>query len=92
MLFRSGLLAGQLRFLYQIDYYRKEGKSSKEIMELCNIPDYRLSKADEALTHINGKQILSLLKKLSDLDILCKTDSTISDKTRFELFILEFLK
>ena len=87
-----GLLANQLRFLYQIAYYQSLGKKRNEILELANINEYRLNKANEALSNLSMEEILSLLKKLSDLDVKCKCDNSISDETRFELFILELLR
>lgn len=83
-----GLLANQLRFLYQIAYYQSKGKKKKEIMELTNISDYRYSKACESLNTLNLEQIMYLLKKLSELDIACKSASAIPDKLALELFIV----
>ena len=87
-----GLLSSQLRYLYQIAYYVSVGKKKKEIMDICNINDYRYNKAMETINILNMKQIISLLAKLSELDIKCKSDNSISDNSRFELFILELLR
>ncbi len=87
-----GLLASQLRYLYQIAYYASSGKKRNEIMELCNINDYRYSKAMETISVLDKKQIIELLYRLSELDIKCKSDNSVSDNSRFELFILELLK
>ena len=87
-----GLLANQLRFLYQIAYYQSIGKNRKEIMDLTGVQEYRLSKAIETLQVLKKEEIISLLSKLSDLDLQCKSDSSIPGATRFEMFMLEFLK
>ena len=87
-----GLLASQLRYLYQIAYYVSAGKKKSEIMELCNINEYRYSKAIQTINVLDKKQIIRLLAQLSDLDIKCKSDNSVSDNSRFELFILELLK
>ena len=87
-----GLLANQLRFLYQIAYLQSINKNRREILEICNIQDYRLNKANEALNVLNMDQIMELLKKLSELEFSCKMDNSIPDSTRFELFIMELLK
>ena len=88
-----GLLSGQLRYLYQIAYYVSIGKKKTEIMELCAIGnDYRYNKALETLKVLDSRKIIELLYKLSELDIKCKSDNSISDNSRFELFILELLK
>ena len=88
-----GLLSGQLRYLYQIAYYVSIGKKKTEIMELCGIGnDYRYNKALETLKVLDSRKIIELLYKLSELDIKCKSDNSISDNSRFELFILELLK
>ncbi|MBQ2657709.1 MAG: DNA polymerase III subunit delta, partial [Erysipelotrichaceae bacterium] len=87
-----GLLASQLRYLYQIAYYVSAGKKKAEIMELCNINEYRYNKAMATINVLDKRQIIELLYKLSDLDIKCKSDNSVSDSSRFELFILELLK
>ena len=87
-----GLLANQLRFLYYIYYLISIGKKKNEIMELSGINEYRLNKAMESLKDLKMYQIIHLLSLLSQLDISCKSDSSISDQLRFELFVLEFLK
>ena len=87
-----GLLASQLRYLYQIAYYISLGKKKSEIMELCNINEYRYNKAVATTNVLDKRQIIKLLAQLSDLDIECKSDNSVSNNSRFELFILELLK
>ena len=87
-----GLLANQLRFLYQIAYYDSINMSRKQILEITGANEYRLNKANETLKILKKEKIIELLKKLSDLDITLKSDNSISDQSRFEVFLLEFLK
>lgn len=87
-----GLLANQLRFLYLISYLNSSGKSSREIQEISGASEYRITKANETLRQLKGEQILDLLHKLSELDIRCKSDYSVPDSVKFEIFILEFLK
>lgn len=85
------LLANQLRLLYSIAYYQSIGKSKKEIEEILNINPYRLQKAYEVISNFDMKEIMSLLNKLADLEYTIKVDSSLDDKLRTELFILELL-
>ena len=87
-----GLLANQLRFLYLISYLASTGKNNREIQEISGASEYRISKANETLRQLKVDQILELLHKLSELDIRCKSDYSIPDSVKFEIFILEFLK
>ena len=67
-------------------------EEAKQILDETGVNEYRLNKAFESLRNLRKEQIISLLAKLSDLDISCKSDSSLPDASRFELFILEFLK
>lgn len=87
-----GLLAFQLRFLYQLSYLTSIGKKRNEIIQEMKCSDARYNMSLETIRKLNSKQIIELLKKLSDLDILCKSDNSVSDSSRFELFILDLLK
>lgn len=87
-----GLLAAQLRFLYQLSYCLNKGMKKSQIVDEMNISDYRYDKSIDALKKLNMKQIINLLDQLSKLDIKCKTDNSIDDQTRFELFILQLLE
>lgn len=87
-----GLLAFQLRFLYHLSYLISVGKKKSEIIDITKCSEGRYNKSVLTLKRLNMKEIINLLSLLSDLDISCKNDSTISDKSRFELFILNLLK
>ncbi len=81
-------LAAQLRFLYQVDYYSRQGKKKMEIVDLLNAKEYRVRRCLDTLQHTDRDEILRMLKQLSDLDRLAKTDNAISEKERLELFVL----
>lgn len=87
-----GLLANQLRYLYHIAYLVSLGKKKKEIIDITGSNEYRLNKAMETLNNIKMNQIIELLSKLSDLDLKCKSDNSIEEETRFEMFILDLLQ
>lgn len=87
-----GLIASKLRYLYQIAYLLSLGKKKSEIQEITNSSDYVLNISLNVLEKLKMNQIIELLKQLSDLDYKCKSDSSLSDSSRFELFILQLLK
>lgn len=87
-----GLLANQLRFLYQISYFQSQNKKKNEIINILNCNEYRYDKAYQTLSKLKSNAILSLLNKLHELDLKCKYDDSISDNDRFELFILGILQ
>ena len=87
-----GLLAFQLRFLYQLSYLVSAGKKRNEIIQEMNCSDARYNMSLETVKKLSSRKIIQLLDKLSKLDIECKSDFSINDKSRFELFILDLLK
>ena len=87
-----GLLASQLRFLYQLSYYLSIGMKKSEILNITKCSEGRYNKSLEAIRKLSMNKIINLLSELSNLDILCKSDNSISDSSRFELFILNLLK
>lgn len=87
-----GLLASQLRFLYQLAYLLSIGKKRNEIIEITNCSEGRYNKSLETLRKLSLNQIIELLNNLSILDIKCKSDNSIPDSSKFELFILNLLK
>lgn len=87
-----GLLSSQLRFLYQISYLNDLGKTTKEIIEITKCNEWRLKNCINTLNKISTYKILELLNDLSKIDIKCKNDNSISDKSYFELYILNLLK
>ena len=86
------LLAGQLRFLYQIAYFNSIGMNKRDIISENNINEYRYDKALTTLNRLDMKQIIYLLKQLSDLDIAAKSDYSLKDNERFEMFIVRMCR
>jgi DNA polymerase-3 subunit delta len=86
------LLAGQLRFLYQIAYYNSIGMNKRDIINQNNINEYRYDKAVTTLNKLSMNQIITLLKDLSDLDIAAKSDYSLKDNERFEMFIVRMCR
>lgn len=87
-----GLIASQLRFLYQLSYLLSCGKKKNEILDIAKCSEGRYNKSLETLRKLNMKQIIDLLSNLSDLDISSKNDNSLSDQSKFEIFILDLLK
>ena len=83
------LLASQLRFLYEVSYYKEKSFSINEVMEKMEINNfYRISIAFKTLNNLDMLEILGLLNKLADLDYKCKTNNDLNDKLKMELFIV----
>lgn len=84
-----GLIASQLRYLYELAYYYAIGKKQSEIIEITKSNEYRLKKSLPIANKLGTDKIIELLSKLSNLDIKCKSDDSIKDQSRLELFIIE---
>lgn len=87
-----GLLASQLRFLYQLSYLVSRGKSKREILDITKCSDGRYAKSLETLNSLTSYKIIELLYELSKLDVECKSNFSIPDSTKLELFIIKLLK
>ena len=88
-----GLLASQLRFLYEVSYWAKIDSSLSYIANQTNCKSsYRLQKAFETLRYLKQNEIMSLLSKLADLDYKSKTNSDYDDTLKLELFIVGMIK
>ena len=86
------LLASQLRYLYHVSYLLKKGQNKRQIAENTGSSEGRVGYALKTLSGLSLKKILELEHRLADLDILCKSDDSVSDMSRFEFFILDLLK
>ena len=84
-------LANQLRFLYHIAWLQSQGKRRNEIQEILSVNEYRLKMALQTLNNISMEQIIRLLSKLSVLDRKLKSDSSVPENMRFELFLMELI-
>ncbi len=82
------LIASQLRYTYEVDYYYSLGESIDSIAYKTNSKSFRVSKT---INTLNKNECLNLLNKLADLDLKCKTSSDIDEKNLIELFIVSML-
>jgi len=86
------LLAKQLRTLYHIRYLKDKGYSKQDISSETGINENRLYYIFMSIDKLSSKQMLAMLYELSNLDILSKSDTSISLNSRFETFVLNMLK
>lgn len=86
------LIAGQLRFLYEVSYLRNQGLSTNEIADRTSIKNsYRIEKAFESLNTLKENEILRLLDYLANLDLKIKTNAEIDDNLQLEMFIVRMM-
>lgn len=82
------LLAGQLRFLFQVCELMKLGKLKEEIIAVSKAHPYRVQVSMDTCKQQTPQKLLDLLARLAILDQKMKTG--VIDKQRgFELFILQ---
>lgn len=82
-----GLLAGQIRIMYQVKVLEKKRYSNNEIADQLNEKAYRISKTKELTRYFSEKDLLKLMIELADIDLKIKT--TDSDPNfLIQLFIL----
>ncbi|MBR4462435.1 MAG: DNA polymerase III subunit delta [Erysipelotrichaceae bacterium] len=82
------LLSNQLRFLYHVAYLRSINTPKQEILDITKASENRMYHVYKTLDHLSMEQIMKLLSDLLDLDIRCKSDSSLNDFSRLELLIL----
>lgn len=80
------IMAGQLRFMYQVGYLYEKNYREHEIVSELKCSPYRVTSALRRINSIDYKEILNLLDSLAVLDLQSK--SGLIDKYQgFELFI-----
>ena len=83
-----GLLAGQIRILYQVKLLEKRNLRDKEIADILEEKsDYRIKKTREITRMYSEEELLTLMKKLSEIDLKIKTVDT-NPNQEIELFII----
>ena len=83
-----GLLASQIRIIYQVKILEDRHMSDKEIAAMLEEKsDYRITKTRELTKFYSEEELLDLMKKLSDIDYNIKTTDT-DPNTLIELFIV----
>ena len=82
-----GLLESQLRLMMEINILMDERKSKNQIATELNTHPYRIQKTMELLTSVSKKEIIKLIKDLSDIDYKIKA-GIINSKESVLLYII----
>ena len=82
-----GLLASQLRIIYQVKILIERNMNDKDIARTLGEKEFRIKKTRELVPLYTEKEILSLMQRLANIDLKIKTTDT-NPKTEIELFIL----
>ncbi len=82
------LVAGQLRFMYQVCYLKDEGYSASSIATKLNVHPYRAEIALKKSYNYEPDDLLKSLVDLANLDLDIKS-SKIDKDNGFEMFILK---
>lgn len=83
-----GLLASQIRIIYQVKILEKRNLRDKEIASILEEKsDYRITKTRELTRLYSEEELLKLMQKLSEIDIKMKTTDT-DNNSLIEMFII----
>lgn len=83
-----GLLASQIRIIYQVKLLEKQNLRDREIADILEEKsDYRIRKTRELTRLYSEEELLLLMQKLSDMDYNIKT-SDVDGNALIELFII----
>ena len=83
-----GLLASQIRIIYQVKVLSKKNLSPLEIAKtLQEKSDYRIKKTKELIPFYTEEELLKLMTTLADMDLQIKT-TDIDPNSLIELFII----
>lgn len=82
-----GLLASQIRIIYQVKLLEEKGLSSREIADSLEEKEYRIKKTKELTGLYSEKELLVYMQQLSKIDLQLKT-SDIDANHLIEMFIL----
>ena len=83
-----GLLASQIRIIYQVKLLEKRNLKDKEIAEILGEKsDYRIKKTRELTRLYSEEDLLRLMQNLADIDYRLKTED-IDGNSLVEMFIL----
>ena len=81
-----GLLASQLRIIYQVKILENRRMSDREIASVLEEKEFRIKKTRELTKYYSEKEIRNLIISLEDIDLKMKT-TDIDSKNLLELFI-----
>ena len=83
-----GLLASQIRIIYQVKIFSNDHYSDKEIQEMLEEKTtYRIKKTRELIHYYTEKELLLMMQQLHDMDLKLKT-SDVDGIGLIEMFIL----
>lgn len=82
-----GLLATQIRIIYQVKSLEDDGLSNNEIAQKLDKKPFYIQKTSELTRYYSKKELLELIIKLESIDIQIKT-TDIDPNSLIELFIL----
>ena len=82
-----GLLASQIRIIYQVKLLEDKGLKDKEIAEVLGEKEFRIKKTRELTRLYSKDELLNLMQELSNMDYRLKTED-IDGNNLIELFIL----
>lgn len=83
-----GLLASQIRIIYQVKLLEKDRLSDKDIATtLGEKSDYRIRKTRELTKYYTEEELLKLMQELADMDYKMKTED-VDGNHLIEMFIL----
>lgn len=82
-----GLIASQIRIIYQVKILENKRMRDKEIADILGEKEFRIKKTRELTSAYSEEELLRLMQKLSDIDLKIKT-SDVSSKDLMEIFII----
>ena len=82
-----GLLASQIRIIYQVKCLKDEGLNNNEIATKLDVKPYRVTKTLELTNYYTFKELLNLMISLQKIDLQIKTTS-VDANSLVEFFIL----
>ena len=82
-----GLLATQIRIIYQVKILEEKGMSNAEIAKTLDKKPFYIQKTKELTKYYTQKELLQLMIKLQEIDIQIKT-TDLDPNSLIELFIL----
>ncbi len=82
-----GLLASQIRIIYQVKLLEDKGMRDKEIADTLSEKEFRIKKTRELTRLYSKDELLMLMQELSNMDYRLKTED-IDGNSLIELFIL----
>ncbi len=82
-----GLVASQIRIIYQVKSLENNKLSDKEMADLLGEKEFRVKKTREITRLYSEKELLKLMIDLSDIDLKCKS-SDVDPNYLIEVFLL----